>query len=184
MDVFSHLIPLLSIASGVLISLTVSHRRSSARETLDAARLRAALQVELAMLRASYQDSLAGLGAGAEFLPSWRQMTPLYRANLTRLLLLTEPEVTALVAAYGQVEAAETYLATVCKQGGSVYRVLAGETPVDAIRQRFCMVQDCIAAALAAIAPSGRHETSAITPPLRNIAARTEAQLAEQTARA
>ena len=158
MDFFNHLIPLLSIASGVLLSMTMSHRRSAARDTVDAARLRAALQVELAMLNGSCRDSLTELGAGAELLPSLRQMTPLYRANLGRLLLLTEHEIAALVAAYGQVEMAETYLATVCKPSGQVYRVLAGETPVEAIRQRFCAAQAGITAALAAIAPSRRFE--------------------------
>ena len=83
---------------GVLISMILNHRRTEARSAIDASRLRAALQVELALLQAIYEDNLRLLEAGHEILPSSRQMISLYRANLGRIQLLNEAEVSAIVA--------------------------------------------------------------------------------------
>ena len=147
-DLLGHLMPLLSIATGVLISMIVNHRRTEARSAIDASRLRAALQVELAMLQAVYDDNLRLLESGHEFLPSCRQMASLYRANLSRIQVLNEAEIPTIVAAYGYNEVVESYLCATCRQLGQTYRVLAGETPVDAITHRLRAGHAHIAAAL------------------------------------
>jgi hypothetical protein len=181
-DLLNHLMPLFAIATGVLISVIVNNRRTEARAAIDAGRLRAALQVELAMLQAVYEDNLRLLESGQEVLPSSRQMTTLYRANLGRIQLLNEGEIPAIVAAYGYNEVVESYLGATCKPLGQAYRVLAGEAPVDAIGQRFRSGHAHIAAALDAMNQvSGvRPAASPVVPP-QPAASASSSMLAEQT---
>jgi len=181
-DLLGHLMPLLSIATGVLISMIVNHRRIEARSAIDASRLRAALQVELAMLQAVYDDNLRLLESGHEFLPSCRQMASLYRANLSRIQVLNEAEIPTIVAAYGYNEVVESYLCATCRQLGQTYRVLAGETPVDAITHRFRAGHAHIATALDVMSQvSGvRSAAAAVASPSASAVA-SPPLLAEQT---
>jgi hypothetical protein len=160
-DFLNRLVPLFGVATGVLISMILNHRRTEARNAIDASRLRAALQVELALLQAIYEDNLRLLEAGHEILPSSRQMVSLYRANLGRIQLLNEAEVLAIVAAYGYNEVVETYLCATCRQLGQAYRVLTGETPIAAIGERFRAGHAHIAAALEAMDQVSRARSAA-----------------------
>jgi hypothetical protein len=182
-DLLNHLMPLFGVATGVLISMILNHRRTEARNAIDASRLRAALQVELAMLQAAYEDNLRLLESGHDFLPSSRQMITLYRANLGRIQLLNEVEIPAIVAAYGYNEVVESYLGATCKQLGQAYRVLTGETPVNAIRQRFHAGRAHIAAALDAMNLVAGERSAAASPeaPPRPSTVPLPTLLAEQT---
>jgi hypothetical protein len=163
-DLLNHLMPLFAVATGVLISMVVNHWRTETRNAVDANRLRAALQVELSMLQAVYDENLRLLDTGHELLPSSRQMITLYRANLGRIQLLNEAEIPAIVAAYGYNEVVESYLSATCKQLGQAYRVLTGETPVEAIRQRFLAGQAHIATALDAMQRVSGTPSAAASP--------------------
>jgi hypothetical protein len=181
-DVLNHLMPLFGVATGVLISMILNHRRTEARNAIDAGRLRAALQVELAMLQAAYEDNLRLLESGHEVLPSSRQMITLYRANLGRIQLLNEEEIPAIVAAYGYNEVVESYLGATCKQVGQAYRVLAGETPIDAISQRFHAGRAHIATALDAMNHgAGARSTAPFPEPPQAAAVSSSPLLSERT---
>jgi len=136
LDALYHLTPLLAILAAVLINVTMTNWRDRSRTGKDAVRLRAALQSELRILHAVYQENLRSLDKGGEYLLSCRQMSCLYRGNLGRIQLLEQHEVAALVEAYGFVEVIESFLSGTCKAQGQAFRVLVGEAPAGEIRQR------------------------------------------------
>jgi hypothetical protein len=88
-----------------------------------------------------------------------------------------------VVAAYGYNEVVESYLGATCKQLGQAYRVLTGETPVDAIRQRFLAGHAYIGAALDAMRrmPGASSATASPVAPPQPRDATAPSLLAEQT---
>jgi hypothetical protein len=160
---FGFLVPIMGMAGVFALNHAMAYRRTQAQADRDAARLRAALAAEFALLREMIEDNLRLIAAGAEHLLSTRGMMSVYRSNVGRLSLLSEAEIAAVVTAYATVEGMEVFLAGASKpHGAHAYRVLAGEAPFGEITRRAQAGCTAIAAALAELAGAARWQ---IGPP-------------------
>jgi hypothetical protein len=99
-------------------NLYVGHRRTAASTARDASGLRAGLAAELAQLRDLYKVNIDALYAGHDALVSCRMFSVIYRANLSRLHLLSAADIAPIVAAYAMSERIEALAAAHCKAHG------------------------------------------------------------------
>ena len=100
----------------IMILLILTGRRGGGHESRrqklqERAGLRAALTAELVMLRGIYRLNGELIAAGAPSLISGRAYFSVYRGNMQRLMMLTPPEVTAVVTAFAASEMLDSAVA-------------------------------------------------------------------------
>ena len=112
-------IPALGMVTVFALNYLASYHRTSQQTGRDTRGLRMALFSELVLLHGLIADNLMLVASGEEYLLSVRVLTQVYRSNVGRLNLLSEPEIDAVVSAYGTSEAAEVFIGAVSKAHGT-----------------------------------------------------------------
>ena len=150
-------IPMLGMLLVFALNHLASYRRSTQIVSRDTRGLRVALLSELVLLRGLIADNLALIRRGEEYLLSVRVLTQVYRSNVGRLTLLSEPEIEAVVSAYGETEAAEVFIGAVTKAHGThAYRIWLGGGAWDDLGQRLALAQSAVEAAISRLEPAAR----------------------------
>ncbi len=161
-----HMSPALLMGTLLLINLTTRRQRERGRQTVEARRLAAALEVELRSLLDSYNENLDLIAAGSPFLVSTRSAGAMYRGNLGRLLSAFEAPVLApVVAAFAHQQRIEAYLGACTKPNGTGgVRVLPRLTPLQELKRRYAEGCDEVGQALAALAPDEGKQAMELRP--------------------
>ena len=117
-----------------LLNIVVTQARIWHTAVRDARRLQTALRTEAGELVKLIEANLERLRSGAPHLLSLRACTFVYRGNVQRLGLIPDQAIAPLVSAYAIVEQAEHLVAATTKPYGQLaFRIIADETPLDAI---------------------------------------------------
>jgi hypothetical protein len=109
-----HVAPFLTMGLIMVLNQLAVARRADRRERCDAIRLRAALRAELHALLGLYAENLRLVADHEGYMLSGRPLLAVYRANLGRLITLTEGEIATLVACSSALERLEALFAVHC----------------------------------------------------------------------
>jgi hypothetical protein len=144
-DLLLRLGPFALMAMFMTLNYRLAYRRNDRRTDQDKTGLRAAHWAELAALRALHEDNLRLISDRAGYVLSGKSLFAVYRANLGRLVTLSEDVITALVTANAAQERLEALLAVHGKASAN----LAWRTPDDDIQ--LAEIKQATLAAMAAV---------------------------------
>ena len=160
-------IPALGMVTVFALNYLATYHRTSQQTGRDTRGLRMALFSELVLLHGLIADNLMLVASGEEYLLSVRVLTQVYRSNVGRLNLLSEPEIDAVVSAYGTSEAAEVFIGAVSKAHGThAYRAWLGDSAWEDIGRRLRAAHAAVEVAIQQLSPEWR-ATSRTRPELR-----------------
>jgi hypothetical protein len=152
MGILAHFAPVVAMLLIVMLNRRALHRQHTNKAAVDGLRLRAALRSELQFLLEVYRRNLSVLRGNDGILLSGRPLTAVFRTNSARLIVLSEEEIPAIVAAYGFSEAVEGLVAATMRSGpGHAHRLKATDLPLQEIERQVALGCERIAAAIAAM---------------------------------